>query len=140
MKQPGIALLCLLILVVLPLSAQHKVDPRNTYERALAVVPIVGSGTPADPRRPMYAPVPHGAPSRDGIVAFTWQISDDGRSALVEFVARDHAGLQAILDVRGTRSDVTIFEKGKDSRQDIEAEFRKHKKDFDLDQFGVRLP
>ena len=65
---------------------------RNTHERVLAVVPMVGSGTPDDPRRPMYAPVPGGAPSREGIIAFTYQVSDDGKFALVEFVAHDHAG------------------------------------------------
>lgn len=113
---------------------------RNTHERVLAVVPMVGSGTPDDPRRPMYAPVPGGAPSREGIIAFTSQISDDGKSALVEFVAHDHAGLQFILSEKGMRQDVKIFEKGKDAPGVIEAEFRKHKKDFDLSHFEVKAP
>jgi hypothetical protein len=113
---------------------------RNTHERVLAVVPMVGSGTPEDPRRPMYAPVPNGAPSREGIIAFTYQLSDDGKSALVELVAHDHAGLQAILADKGVRQDVKIFEKGKDNPADIEAEFRKYKKDFDLSHFEVKVP
>jgi hypothetical protein len=38
--------------------AQHSVDPRNTYDRVFCVVPMIGSGTAADPRRPQYAPAP----------------------------------------------------------------------------------
>lgn len=121
--------------------AQRRVDPRNRYERLLCVVPMVGAGTMADPRRPQYAPLPPArgaAPSRTGIIAFTFQPSDDGQNALVEFVARDRAAFQAIL--ADTRPNVKIFEKGKARRSDIEAEFRKHKKNLDLDKFGVSLP
>ena len=145
MKQRHIVLLSLLILGVPPLSAQRKVNMRNTYERIVAVVPMIGSGTPTDPRRPMYAPLP-GAPlpgatlSGAGIIAFSYQISDDGKSALVEFVARDHAGLQAILADKSLRHDVKMFEKGKDDPADIEKEFRKYKKDFDPRTFGVSVP
>jgi hypothetical protein len=117
------------------------VDPRNTYERLIMVVPMVGAGTYADPRRPLYAPLPPArgvAPSRSGIIAFCYQISDDGRSALVEFVARDRSGFKQILEDR--RSDVKIFEKGKAKRAEIEAEFRKYKKNFDFDRFGVSVP
>ena len=73
-------------------SAQHRVDPRNTYERAICVVTIVGKGTIQDPKRPQYAPwPPTGAKSPNGIIAFSHQVSDDGRLALVEFVARDRS-------------------------------------------------
>jgi hypothetical protein len=121
--------------------AQQRVDLRNTYERLLMVVPMVGAGTYADPRRPLYAPLPPArgvAPSRDGIIAFSYQISDDGRFALAEFVARDRAGFKQILSDQ--RADVKLFEKGKAKRADIEAEFRKHKKNFDFDRFGARVP
>ncbi len=78
------------------------------------------------------------APSRDGIIAFSYQISDDGRSALVGFVARDRSGFKQILEDR--RADVKIFEKGKAKRADIENELRKHKRDFSLDRLGVSVP
>jgi hypothetical protein len=139
-KQLGIASLSLLILVVLPLCAQRRVDTRDTYERILAVVPMIGRGTPDDPRRPMYAPLPNSAQTREGIIAFTFQASDDGNFALVEFVARDRAGLQAILADRGVRQDVKIFEKGADNPQAIAAEFRRYKRDFDPQQLSVRVP
>ena len=124
-----------------PLCAQHRVDPRNMYERAMCVVPIVGAGTPDDPRRPAYAPVtpaPGVLPSRDGIIAFTFQESDDGKLALVEFVALTRDAFKELL--ADTRPDVKVFTKGKDKREDIEKEFKKHKKDIDLDSFRTVVP
>ena len=116
-------------------SAEHqRVDSRNTYSRIICVVPMVGAGTPTDPRRPQYAPwppAPHG--SRTEIIGFSHQVSDDGRFALVEFVARDRAGFQAILNDKTVR----VFEKGKDKKDDLELELKKYKKDFDLNAFGA---
>ena len=58
---------------------QHKVDPRNTHERLLCIVPLVGTGT--------------------GILAYHFEESDDHKSALVEFVAADRAAFNTILAV-----------------------------------------
>lgn len=100
------------------------------------MVPLVGSGTPADPKRPQYSPWPPSPrPSATAIIAFSHQISDDGRFAIVEFVARDRKAFRAILN------DATVkkFEKGKDKKEDIEKELKKFKKDFDLNKIaGVR--
>jgi hypothetical protein len=118
------------------------VDPRNSYQRLLCVVPIVGSGTMQDPRRPEFAPAPVASiaaqSSRAGILAFTWVASDDGKSALVEFVARDRAAFQPILADK--RPNVRVFEKGKAAKADIETEFKNARKNFDLEKFGVVLP
>jgi hypothetical protein len=70
--------------------AQRSVDPRNTYHRVIAVVPMIGSGTPTDPLRPKYAPAP-GSSTPSGIVGFTQVPTDDGKAAIVEFVARTRA-------------------------------------------------
>lgn len=120
-----------------PAFSQQKVDLRNMHERLLLVVPMTGSGTPDDPRRPLYvpAPVPGAPPAKDGIIAFTFQSSDDGQYALVELVARDRAAFKTILE--DNRAGVKIFEKGKDSKDDIETEFRKHKRNFNLDTLHV---
>jgi hypothetical protein len=40
------------------LPAQHRVDPRYSYHRVIAVVPLVGSGTAQDPIRGKYVPTP----------------------------------------------------------------------------------
>lgn len=65
------------------------------------------------------------------------QISDDKQVALVEFIARDQKAFAPILTSR--RSDVRTFLKGRNSKAEIDTEFRKFKKDFDLDRFGVDL-
>jgi hypothetical protein len=94
-----------------PLSAQHRVDLRNRYERVLAIVPMVGSGTPDDPMRPDYAPLPPSAAvtplvttsslatpsSPEGIIGFSYQVNDDGKFALVEFVARSRDVFKPLL-------------------------------------------
>ena len=115
--------------------AQRRVDPRNTYNRVICVVPLTGSGTPADPRRPKYAPWP---PSQDpnGIIAFTFQLSDDGQSAVVEFVARNRAAFQPIFNDKS----VVVFEKGRSVKGDVETALHQHRKDFDMDKFGVVMP
>jgi hypothetical protein len=108
------------------------------YERVMAIVPIVGSGTAADPKRPMYAPMPSqmSATARTGIIAYNHVVSDDGKFALVEFVARDKSAFQQIL----ADATITTFVKGKDSLANVSAAFQKLKKDFDITKFGVMVP
>jgi hypothetical protein len=128
----------ILILFTVPLPSQRKVDPKYTYQRVICVVPMVGAGTAADPKRPQYAPPPPttGNQPTSAIIGYSQQVSDDGKFALVEFVARDQSAFQAI------RNDKTIkvFVKGKDKKEDIEAELKKYKKDFDFKQFGLVMP
>jgi hypothetical protein len=125
-------------LVVAALFAQHRVDPRNSYHRVIAVVPLVGSGTQDDPVRPKHAPMARaGRTAAEGIIAFGFQPSDDGKHAIVEFVALDRAALADVLDDKGP--DVMVFEKGKAKRADIEAALRRFRKNFDLDKFGVAV-
>ena len=132
--------LCLFV----PLIAQQRVDPKNRYERLWCVVPMVGQGTFDDPRRPQYAPLA-GAAAVDpstldasaipGIIAFSFQVSDDGNYALVEFVARDRAAFKDIL--ADNRPVVQAFAKGTAKRADIESAFKLLKKNFDITTFGM---
>lgn len=133
---------CLMVLMR-ALPAQHRVDPRNMYERVLAIVPWTGSGTHADPRRPLYAPtpaqmiqppaLPGKLAARSGLLGFQCVESDDRKLALCEFVFANRTALQPIL------ADINVksFLKGKDKLDDAVAEFKKHKKDFDITRFGV---
>ena len=134
-------LAAVLVCLCASLLAQDRVDRRNLHERVWAVVPMIGTGTADDPLRPAYipAPLPPGTPpSTDGIIGFAMQLTDDRKHAIVQFVARDRA---AFKDLFADKSpDVRVFEKGKAKKEDIEKEFRKFKKDFDLDQMGVALP
>lgn len=115
---------------------QPRVDPRNMYERVMAIVPLVGKGTLNDPKRPMYAPAPTDVrPAvRTGILGYNFVESDDGKFALVEFVAKDRSAFKSIL------ADATIktFLKSSAKPQDIQTEFKKYKKDFDFANFGLR--
>ena len=141
MTRPALLFLLLLHLNLSHIFAQQpKVDMRNTHHRLVAVVPMIGAGTAADPRRPQYAPVPvrDAKPDANPIIAFAYQLSDDGKYAIVEFVAWDRSAFQAIL--ADNRPDVRVFEKGKAKRADIEAEFRKYKKNIDLNTLGVMVP
>jgi hypothetical protein len=115
------------------LSAQHIVDSHNTYSRIIAVVPMVGAGTPKDPRRPQYAPWPLSkARGRTDILSYSHVVSDDGRFAVVEFVALDRKAFQALFDDK----TIKVFEKGKDTKDDINRALKLFKKDFDLTTFS----
>jgi len=128
--------LILVAVITIPLQAQHRVDPGNLYNRVICVVPVVGKGTPADPRRPQYAPwPPKPNPARTDIISYTQQISDDGQYALVEFVARDRAAFQAIFNDKTAVK--AVFEKDKNKKDEIEKELKKYKKDFDITKFGA---
>jgi hypothetical protein len=140
-------LILALSFLIRPLAeAQRRVDMRHTYERLIAVVPMVGKGTYDDPRRPKYAPVAVQADAksaatraaRTGIIAYHAIPSDDGQYALVEFVAVDRAAFAEILADESLKGKV--FEKGKDRREDMEREFVKHKRSFNLDDLGVMVP
>jgi hypothetical protein len=116
--------------------AQHSpVDPRNTYHRVIAVVPMIGTGSAADPKRPLYAPAP-GSAETNGIVGFTQVATDDGKHAIVEFVARNRKDLLPVL----ADTTITTYEKGTESASAIETALKKVKAGFSLVQFEVVMP
>jgi hypothetical protein len=126
--------------------AQHRVDPHFTHYRVYCVVPLVGTGTAADPVRPDYVPLPAdpstasiGKPKQaTGIIAFYQEVSDDGKWALAEIVALDRASLQPILS--DTRPGVWAGEKGVVSRAQVQAVFNKYKRQgINLNTFGVAV-
>lgn len=120
------------------MSAQHAVDARHLHDRIWAIVPLVGKGTWDDPKRPLFAPNinrPTPGPLANIAVSWTYQTSDDGLFALVEFVAQDLKLLNGVINDK--TPGVRVFVKGKDDRATLEREFRKLKKDFSLDRFGI---
>jgi len=125
---------CLIAFVSAPLFSQPAVPPQNRYERVLAIVPMVGAGTKADPRRPLFIPADPRQLSSAGVISFTAELSDDGRFALVEIVARNRTAFAAMLADR--RPDIRVFEKGKVTAADLEREFRRHKPSFSADKFA----
>lgn len=112
----------------------HQVDPTTMYYRIYAVVPLIGSGTAADPKRPMFAPQATDFKSdHSGLLGFQMQLSDDKTMALVEIVARNRNVLLPAITSAAT--GVVIFEQGKSSKAAIEAEFQKYKKGFTLNSW-----
>lgn len=59
--------------------------------------------------------------------------TDDGKSAVVEFVAKNREALLPVLN------DTTIkaFEKGRVAKVEIESNVKQVRKDFSLDTFGM---
>ena len=94
---------------------------------------MIGAGTRTDPKRPLFVPAPSEI-AASGILSFSYQLSDDGKYALVEFVALDRARFAHILTDR--RPDIKVFIKGESARADIEREFRKHKPNFNANDFA----
>lgn len=137
-SQRGHAILCLLSLLVLgqsvSLQAQQKVELRDFGERVVCIVPVVGEGTPKDPKRPLFVPLPGKEMEESGILSFSFELASNGQVALVEFVAKDRSALKPILESK--RTDIKVLERGKFTKEDLEREFRQHKPDFDADKFA----
>lgn len=139
--------------------AQHRVDPGNMYVRIYAIVPMVGSGTWADPRRPMFAPVVQQPvadqpvaqqagtqqttpATRTGIIAFNSIESDDGNFALIEIVAANRKQL-ALITAQMTAAAVTglqIFDRSTTPTATVQSAFQLLKQNFDITQFLVVVP
>jgi hypothetical protein len=118
------------------------------YHRIVCVVPMVGSGTAKDPKRPLFTPsssTAQEAPKPPGhgkwekqpdtrIIAFQSVPTDDGKASIVMFVARSYQAFKPIL------SDPRVIEKfeRKEIRErDLVTALRRYKKHFDLKQLQV---
>jgi hypothetical protein len=111
------------------------------YYRVYAVVPMIGDGKKDNPKRPMFVPTDAEIQSkaakgldRSGVIAYQMQLSDDGKSALVEFVFATPQAARAFA--QQNTPGVKVFEKVKSRKEDVETEFKKYKRNFDLNSFG----
>jgi len=115
--------------------AQQPVDPGQRYHRLICLVHLNGSGKKGDPIRPEYAPATIDASSRDGIIAWSMQVADDGKTAIVQYVAVNRHAFDVILADK--RADVRVFEVGITNKNAIEGELKRFKKNFSLDSLNV---
>jgi hypothetical protein len=140
----------------------RPLPPEMLGERIYALVPMVGTGKAGDYVRPKYVPMPpperrpgEVAPVAEDlellqpeeksrkekqrfearkrlIGAFSYVVTDDGKRAIVEFVAADDTAFEEILgdpEVKVfKRKDIVISASKKDL---AEAELKRFKKDFD---------
>jgi len=115
----------------------------SSMERCFAVVPLIGTGTVQDPIRPMFVPANGLTSARIagrealGIISYSYQMSDDGKSALVEFVSTNREGLREILESRA--AGVQVFEQGRSSKTEVETVFKARKRDFDFSKFQNKV-
>jgi len=121
----------LLTFVITLAAGERYVSPLNTYFRVYAIVPMVGSGTAADPVRPMYTPVPSQIGRASGIIGFNSQLSEDGKTALIELVARDKSVLAKMLADRS----IQTFVKGVATPTTVQSAFQPHKARFNFATF-----
>jgi hypothetical protein len=143
MRYSARSFLCITLLFAGVLSAQERIAPGGgvyaapataRYHRMICLVHLTGSGQKGDERKPEYVP-PEVSQDRSGIISWSMQISDDGKMAIVHYVAVDPKAFDAIrADKRG---EVRVFEIGKHKKEDIEKELKKFKKDFTLDSLQV---
>jgi hypothetical protein len=142
-RRAVVPVVCLLVAVG-SAFAQHRVDPGSMYARIYAIVPMVGSGTWDDPRRPMFAPIPQQMTpgSRTGIIAFNHVESDDGNSSLIEIVAANRSGLALITAQMNAAavSGLQLFDRSTTSQATVQSAFQLLKKNFDITKFRVVVP
>lgn len=126
--------------------AQHRVDAANMYARVYAIVPMIGSGTWNDPKRPMFAPIPHEMTpgNRTGIIGFNQVQSDDGKFALIEIVAANRQQLTSITaPIQAQLSTVAglqLFDRSTTPLATVQTAFGALKKNFDITKFFVVVP
>ena len=139
------------ILLLSPLAfsqMRHSTAAPDLNEHVFAIVPLIGAGTTADPKRPMFVPAGGVQPALPptaraagvptpckGLLAYHAQLSDDGKFALVEFIGPAASDLNEVLSSPDSR--VRVFRKGLAARADIEAAFRVYKKDFSFHTFQM---
>ena len=122
------------------------------HERVLLIVPMVGAGTPGDPRRPMG--IPAGGIASDTPVNFRYVCSDDGKTAIVLLSAQQRAHIDALLVRTGLVDAITpsqllsapgsayLFDPKQHARATVEAVFKTLRKNGSLESFlsGMPLP
>jgi hypothetical protein len=169
------------------LPAQRSIAPGTQpvsrgmmYHRVYVISPLMGSGKPGDGKRPIFAPtpptpgattasasLPTAPPSpHSGLLGYQMQLSDDGKTALVEMVFSDPVSFQAVMsqeaNARGLTVSATpagnpaatsaaltntlqnavpglqIFERGKATDAQILSAFQKYKTNFSFAGTSVR--
>jgi hypothetical protein len=83
---------------------------------------MTGTGKLNDPIRPEFVPSAATA-SRDGIIAWSVQQTDDKSMAIVHLVALNRKALDPILNDK--RPELRVFEGGRHRKDEIEKELKK---------------
>lgn len=126
-------------------SAAPVPNREAIYHRIICVVPVIGSGTARDPKRPMFvqlAAAPGSASlqalrgkaeaaAETRIIAYQSVPTDDGKAAIVMFVAHSYEAFKPILRDPHV---IAKFERKDIGERELVRALRKYKKDFGMKQ------
>lgn len=121
--------------VVVPEFVEEGMAVAQAAQEAAATAAAKGDTAPVLQPRDTTGTSAATASSRPGILAWSMLTSDDGTMAIVQVVAADRHAFDSILADK--RSEMRVFEIGKDKPEAIQNELRKFRKDFDLQNFQV---
>ena len=128
------ALLLALALLHSSASAQSPDMWRPGEAKVVVIVPLTGAGTYRDPVRPQLPTTDREAPQA---VSIRWIATDDARSAIVLLSAPDSQVLHPFREDQ--RPGVQVFDRNQQTRAFVEAEIRKHRRDFRWENlYGIR--
>ena len=91
--------------------------------KAFLTLPVVGSGTWADPKRPAFV--------KESGVPFRYTLSDDGTMAIVVVAPRNRAEMAKLESLAKNEPRAKVFRPERDKQSDVIAAFKALKKDFD---------
>jgi hypothetical protein len=104
----------------------------------IVVVPMIGAGTPEDPRRPLGMPA--GEAKQDSPIGYRYVVSDSGRLAIMVLTAPSRKHFDTALNAYGALAQ--DFDPLLHDRPAVERALKLIRKDFDLDSFlgGFAFP
>ncbi len=115
--------------LLLGVSPSTHAQPRILGRKVIAVVPLVGKGTPDDPRRPKFVANPADKVKHE-VLDYQFVVSDDGKWAITVFSTSTPtaAALKLLDEIESSREDGALsFDTGKQAKSDLELEIRKKK-------------
>jgi hypothetical protein len=92
-----------------------------------------------DPHRPLFFPTPNDFAKppdpdhRPAIVSYRFELGDDGKTAIAEYVGFDRASLRRAL--KSDDPNLRILDPDKLTREEMKGELKRVKQSFDLQQF-----
>lgn len=98
-------------------------------ERIIAVLPLIGGGGgKSDRLRPALFPADGTLPK--GILSYQAEISDDGKSAIIDIRGENRAAFQFLLESK--LPGVRVFEPHRNSKEEVEREIQGLKRGLTL--------
>jgi len=115
-----------------PTQAQGLPSRDAALERMIVVVPMIGAGTPDNPRRPLGMDLVASLP--DTPIGYRYVLDDGGHFAIVLLTARSFKHFDPLVNAFGAQARHAFDPKHHD-RANVERLLKLVRSDFDLDAF-----